>query len=410
MGGCEDGLDPKDQDFMRFAASIDEECPGFCRRVWHWLKFLPVLFLLVPVRFIMLWVLLFLIWVISKVSEGCVCGCCTCCSRRSSGGMAPQKSIHMIPHTWIQRKLLGINGFLARMLLFNLGFVWIRERGRPGGRRDQLEAPTIVANHVAMADIFVTNWLTRGKQTAVAAEWLKRVPLIGGIAKAYHVLHVPAGAGKRSSATKVTAADGSPPAERSRSPSPEGRRSPSPEGGRHEKGAADLIAEYQHLRQGNPKLMPLVIFPEGTTKNERCLVKFRKGAFIGGLPVQPLVLRYPHHFRDISWVQVGPLSNLWKLLTNWVNWVEVEWLDVYKPSEAEREDPDLYASNVQAAIAAAMKLPPERSSRTVDNVMLSAYKRAVLAAKRRPGKVHPQVHGEAPGDGGTPPGKKQPEP
>ncbi|VEL31910.1 unnamed protein product [Protopolystoma xenopodis] len=38
----------------------------------------------------------------------------------------------------------------------------------------------------------------------------------------------------------------------------------------------------------------LVIFPEGTCTNRSCLIRFKTGAFIPGVPVQPAVLRWPN--------------------------------------------------------------------------------------------------------------------
>ena len=37
---------------------------------------------------------------------------------------------------------------------------------------------------------------------------------------------------------------------------------------------------------------PMLLFPEGTTTSGRCLLPFKTGAFLAGLPVQPVILRY----------------------------------------------------------------------------------------------------------------------
>lgn len=44
----------------------------------------------------------------------------------------------------------------------------------------------------------------------------------------------------------------------------------------------------------------LQIFPEGTTVNARHVIQFQKGAFIPGVPVQPITLEYPYCFLDTS--------------------------------------------------------------------------------------------------------------
>lgn len=41
-----------------------------------------------------------------------------------------------------------------------------------------------------------------------------------------------------------------------------------------------------------PHARPLLLFPEGTTTNGRFLLPFKTGAFLAGLPLQPVVIRY----------------------------------------------------------------------------------------------------------------------
>lgn len=53
---------------------------------------------------------------------------------------------------------------------------------------------------------------------------------------------------------------------------------------------------------GWPQVM---IFPEATTTNGRALVSFKTGAFAPGLPVQPVVVQYPHTRVDPAWVADG---------------------------------------------------------------------------------------------------------
>lgn len=49
----------------------------------------------------------------------------------------------------------------------------------------------------------------------------------------------------------------------------------------------------------------VALFPEATTTNGRSLVSFKTGAFVPGLPVQPVVVRYPYTTFDPSWVADG---------------------------------------------------------------------------------------------------------
>lgn len=41
-----------------------------------------------------------------------------------------------------------------------------------------------------------------------------------------------------------------------------------------------------------PGARPVLLFPEGTTTNGRYLLPFKTGAFLAGLPVKPVVMRY----------------------------------------------------------------------------------------------------------------------
>lgn len=52
-----------------------------------------------------------------------------------------------------------------------------------------------------------------------------------------------------------------------------------------------------------PHARPLLLFPEGTTTNGRFLLPFKTGAFLAGLPLQPVVIQYG----EVRWAQ-GALS------------------------------------------------------------------------------------------------------
>lgn len=193
--------------------------------------------------------------------------------------------------------------------------------------------------------------------TGVAFAWVTRLPFLGSVTKAHHVL--------AADRDKVFPGD---------APS-----SPSGENGlKNPKTATDTIAEYQRLRADNPRLFSLLVFPESTTKAWRSLVQFRTGVFVSGQPVQPVVLRFPNRYTDVSWVQSIP-AYVFKLLTRWVHFAEVLILPIYVPSDAERADPRLYADGVQRAMARAMDLPEERYSNTTSardvNTWLSQQKR-----------------------------------
>lgn len=95
------------------------------------------------------------------------------------------------------------------------------------------------------------------------------------------------------------------------------------------------------------------IFPEGTCSNRSALAQFRAGAFEPGVPVQPVVIRYPNETDSLSWTWDSP-SAFWSAfvtLSQFYNNVQLEFLPVYHPSAQEKGDARLYAANVQAEMA-----------------------------------------------------------
>uniref|UniRef100_A0A8V0ZWZ2 Lysophosphatidylcholine acyltransferase 2 n=1 Tax=Gallus gallus TaxID=9031 RepID=A0A8V0ZWZ2_CHICK len=103
----------------------------------------------------------------------------------------------------------------------------------------------------------------------------------------------------------------------------------------------------------------ILIFPEGTCTNRSCLITFKQGAFIPGVPVQPVLLRYPNKLDTVTWTWQGYslkelcIMTLCQLFTR----VEVEFLPVYVPTEEERNDPILFANRVRQTMATALKVP-----------------------------------------------------
>ena len=54
-----------------------------------------------------------------------------------------------------------------------------------------------------------------------------------------------------------------------------------------------VVARMRDMAAGRlPHARPLLLFPEGTTTNGRYLLPFKTGAFLAGLPLRPVVLRY----------------------------------------------------------------------------------------------------------------------
>ncbi|XP_043287349.1 lysophosphatidylcholine acyltransferase isoform X1 [Venturia canescens] len=116
------------------------------------------------------------------------------------------------------------------------------------------------------------------------------------------------------------------------------------------------IIERATSKEDWPQVM---IFPEGTCTNRSCLITFKCGAFYPGVPVQPVCIRYPNKLDTVTWTWEGPgaLKLLWLTLVQLSSSCEIEFLPVYRPSEAEKMDPKLYANNVRRVMAEALQIP-----------------------------------------------------
>ena len=77
------------------------------------------------------------------------------------------------------------------------------------------------------------------------------------------------------------------------------------------------------------------------------------------MPVQPVLIRYPNKLDTVTWTWEGPgaWQLLWLTLCQLHTRVEVEFLPVYQPSEAEKANPKLYAYNVRKIMADALGIP-----------------------------------------------------
>ncbi|CAH8672975.1 unnamed protein product [Schistosoma haematobium] len=103
----------------------------------------------------------------------------------------------------------------------------------------------------------------------------------------------------------------------------------------------------------------IVIFPEGTCTNRSCIATFKPGAFNAGVPVQPVIVRWPNKVDSVTWVCEGPgvFKLLWLLLSQFNNRLEIEFLPVYQPNEDEQMDAQLYANNIRRIMAEHLNVP-----------------------------------------------------
>eukprot|EP01018_Ginkgo_biloba_P018853 Gb_21577 [translate_table: standard] len=115
------------------------------------------------------------------------------------------------------------------------------------------------------------------------------------------------------------------------------------------------VAEIKRKASCNdfPRVM---LFPEGTTTNGRALISFQLGAFIHSFPVQPVIIRYPHVHFDQSWGNISLLKLMFRMFTQFHNFMEVEYLPVIFPSTSKSESPLHFAQKVSYAMSRSLNV------------------------------------------------------
>uniref|UniRef100_A0A3B4UMU6 Lysophosphatidylcholine acyltransferase 4 n=1 Tax=Seriola dumerili TaxID=41447 RepID=A0A3B4UMU6_SERDU len=199
---------------------------------------------------------------------------------------------------------------LSRAVFFSLGFLWVKVKGR---RADLKEAPVlVVAPHSGFLDMLVL--CPSQLATVVSRSENTSLPVIGALLEF-------------NQSVLVSRKD------------PESRKK--------------AVTQVTERLTSNGYWPQMLMFPEGTTTNGRALIKFKPGAFLAGVPVQPVLLRYPNKM-------VSELIRGWQvdLLNNGcLIFIVLQFLPVYNPSQEEKNDPNLYADNVQKLMAKALGIP-----------------------------------------------------
>ncbi|XP_065827590.1 lysophosphatidylcholine acyltransferase 2-like isoform X2 [Oscarella lobularis] len=226
------------------------------------------------------------------------------------------------PHTGWRRRLSHAIPRLCRVILFGFGFWRVRTKGSCASRD---EAPLIVlAPHSTYLDTFAAGMALPLPAVSVTKAANAKIPFIGSMLKAFQSIFV----------------------------------------SRAERQSRNLVVNKIKERATTPGWPHVLIFPEGLCANRKALVKFKSGAFYPGLPVQPIIFRYPNKLDTVTWT-FGGLSGAYSVyltLCQFANFLEIEYLPVYKPSEEEKANPCLYASNVRKVMAKALELPTAEHS------------------------------------------------
>ncbi|KAF5732989.1 lysophospholipid acyltransferase LPEAT2-like [Tripterygium wilfordii] len=208
-------------------------------------------------------------------------------------------------------RLMWITRISARCILFSFGYQWIRRKGKPAPRET---APIVVSNHVSYIDpIFYFYELF---PTIVASESHDALPFVGTIVRAMQVIYV----------------------NRFYPPS--------------RKQAVNEIKR----KAACDRFPRVLLFPEGTTSSGKALLSFQLGAFIPGYPVQPVIVRYPHVHFDQSWGDISLAKLMFRMFTQFHNFMEVEYLPVVLPLENQKENVSRFSERTGHAIATALNV------------------------------------------------------
>ena len=83
------------------------------------------------------------------------------------------------------------------------------------------------------------------------------------------------------------------------------------------------------------------------------MLPFKTGAFLPGVPVQPLLIKYNNKYDTLTWAWkgIGALQLFLLTLSQPYTRVTLKYLPVYYPNQEEKEDSRLYAKNVNHCMA-----------------------------------------------------------
>ncbi|MEW5320109.1 MAG: hypothetical protein WDW38_011208 [Sanguina aurantia] len=248
-------------------------------------------FTLLPLRALLLLLCIASYWCITKLS-----------------GLLLPKPQHL--------QVIAVSGAIwSRALLFIVGFwriKWVAVADSVSDTSSQ-QGPLggIVSNHVGWVDIFVH--AAHSFPAFVAKDGTQRIPVFGHFSRLLQCLYVDREKGGQ--------------------------------------GTAQMVKQRMQVTSlgQDPSQRPMLLFPEGTTSNGLHLLPFKSGAFLAGVPLQPIILEYGVQGRvSPAWESIDAARHLLLLLCEPVHTLTCYELPVYTPSSAERADPLLYAANMHS--------------------------------------------------------------
>jgi len=221
------------------------------------------------------------------------------------------KTRYSNPFSKFRRAFLVPVGWICRVVLFILGFYHIKIKGKISP-----EAAFITPNHVSLFDSLALYWIAR--PSAIAKSELFEIPILGRIFKGLQLIPV---------------------------------MRESKEGREETKRLMKLFASSRTKPEGQ-RFPQILVFPQGTCTRDSVVSMFQRGAFNDGFPVQPVAIKYPHRYFDPAYVVTRKKDYFYRRhFAQFYMQMEVSFLPLYRPSEEEKRDPNLYAKNVRAVIA-----------------------------------------------------------
>lgn len=121
----------------------------------------------------------------------------------------------------------------------------------------------------------------------------------------------------------------------------------------------NTILEISNRAKSGGRWPQVLIFPEGTCTNRSCLITFKQGAFVPGVAVQPVLLRYPNKLDTVTWTWQGLKVGKLLLLTlcQLYTTVEIEFLPPHVPTEEEKKNANKFAQSVRSVMAESLHIP-----------------------------------------------------
>uniref|UniRef100_A0A6Q2YBJ9 Phospholipid/glycerol acyltransferase domain-containing protein n=1 Tax=Esox lucius TaxID=8010 RepID=A0A6Q2YBJ9_ESOLU len=233
-------------------------------------------------------------------------------ARLRLAGLSEAERARPVMTGWRRWLLHPIIWFLSRAAFFFLGFFRVRVKGRRACRK---EAPVLaVAPHSSFLDMLVLPETQLA--TVVSRSENQSIPVIGALLEFNQAVLV-------------------------NRKNPESRK--------------QAVMQIIQRLTSNGYWPQMLMFPEGTTTNGTSLIKFKPGENQPGYkPHRGSLLgdtvRWTH--KGTSWMEA-----LWHTCSQIYTNVTVEYLPVYIPSQEEKNDPNLYADNVQKVMAKALGIP-----------------------------------------------------